>query len=106
MVFVKVGVRSDLIDGEMTAVQVGDEEVLLARLGDEVLAVSNLCSHAEGWLDMGTLLPETKEVQCPLHDGRFSLLTGAATREPCIDPIPAYTVQVRDDEVYVEVGSS
>lgn len=89
-------------DGEMGPVQVGGREVLLARVGDEYFAVDNLCSHAEGWLDMGLLIPDSCEVQCPLHEGRFDLRTGAATHEPATEPIARFVVSVVDGEVFIE----
>lgn len=89
-------------DGEMSPVRVGDQEVLLAHIGDEYFAVDNLCSHAEGWLDMGYLITDSCEVRCPLHEGRFDLRSGAATHEPATAPIAAYRVTVEGDDVFVE----
>ena len=88
-------------DGAMTVVHVGDTEVLVARVGDEVFAVDNLCSHAEGWLDMGTLHPDTGEIECPMHGGRFDLHTGEPTMMPCTEPIGSYPVTIVDGVVHV-----
>jgi nitrite reductase/ring-hydroxylating ferredoxin subunit len=88
-------------EGTMTAVGAGAADVLLANVDGEILAVDNLCTHAGGWLDMGELHPETCEVECPLHDGRFDLRTGRPTREPCTEPVASYRVVVVDDQVYV-----
>lgn len=98
---VRIGAADLPADGEMNPVQVGDRELLLARVGEEYFAVDNLCSHAEGWLDMGFLIPERCEVRCPLHEGRFDLRTGAATHEPATEPIAAFTVTVVDGDVFV-----
>lgn len=92
---------ASLPDGGMTTVEVGDAEVLLARIGSQVYAVDNLCSHAEGWLDMGALHPATCEVECPMHEGRFDLRTGNPTREPCEEPIGRYPVTISDGMVHV-----
>jgi nitrite reductase/ring-hydroxylating ferredoxin subunit len=90
----------------MCVAELGGTEVLLARVGAQVFAVENLCSHAEGWLDMGVLHPASCEVQCPLHDGRFDLTSGAPTREPCTKPIRTYPVDVRDDAIYVGITAA
>ena len=103
--FLHVGRFEDFPDGELSAVDVGEEEVLVVRLGDAVYAVRNLCSHAEGWLDMGRLHRESCEVECPLHEGRFDLRTGAPTHEPCTEPIPSYPVRVEGGNVLVAVGA-
>ncbi len=97
--FVAVARVGDLAAGAMTVVTVGDEEVLLARVGDEYFAVSAICTHTWGLLDQGSL--HGCEVECPLHTGRFDLRTGRATRPPALKPLPVYAVQVRDGAILV-----
>jgi nitrite reductase/ring-hydroxylating ferredoxin subunit len=99
--FVRVASLSDLRDGELLGVEVGDDEVMLARIGDAVYAIANICSHEHVWLDAGTLHRETCEVECPMHEGRFDLRTGAATALPCEEPVRSYEVRVEDDDVLV-----
>jgi nitrite reductase/ring-hydroxylating ferredoxin subunit len=99
----QVATVADLADGEMMAVEADGRELLLARVDDGFYAVDNLCTHAEGWLDMGFLLPESCEVQCPLHEGRFDLRSGKATQEPASEPLHAYKVRVEDGQILVEI---
>jgi nitrite reductase/ring-hydroxylating ferredoxin subunit len=103
--FVRVADSRLLREGEAVTVDANGREVLLARAAGRVYAVSNLCSHAEGWLEFGTVHVASCEIECPLHQGRFDLQTGAATAEPCIDPIPAYVAYEDDDGIYVETRS-
>ncbi len=77
---------------------VGDEAVLLARVGDEVLAVGATCTHYSGPLDQGAL--EGEQVRCPLHHACFSLRTGEALGAPAFDPIPCWKVE-REGERFV-----
>ena len=37
-----------------------------------------------------------------LHRYRFDLRTGAATREPCVEPVPSYPVRLDGDDVLVD----
>ncbi len=99
----KVAEPDELAPGEMTSVDAGGRELLLARVEDEYFALDNLCTHAEGWLDMGFLLPESCEVNCPLHEGRFDLRTGAATHEPAVEPVEAFKVEQAADGIYIIV---
>lgn len=101
---VHVAQLSELAPGDMQPVDFDGVEVLLARVGDTVYAVDNLCSHAEGWLDMGHLYPATCEIGCPLHDGKFDLRTGAATHEPATEPVKTYRVEVDGDDVFLSTG--
>jgi nitrite reductase/ring-hydroxylating ferredoxin subunit len=94
--------RLDALPEEgLLAVAAEGREIVLARVDGRVFAMDNLCSHASGWLDMGRLHAESLEVECPLHDGRFSLRDGRPTRPPCVEPQATYEVLVDGDDVLV-----
>ena len=82
------------------------EEILLVRVADQVFAVQSTCTHQETWLDMGRVLPESFEIECPLHDGRFDLRNGQPTNPPVTEPIKTYSVQVDGDAVFVSEDGS
>src|SRR6185295_950241 len=65
---------AEIADGGMLAGHVGEDQVLLARLGDEVLAVAAQCSHYHGPLAEGLVVGDT--VRCPWHHACFSLRSG------------------------------
>lgn len=98
---VKVADYTDLVNEEPIAVDAGDEEVMVVRVGDAVYAISNLCSHADAWLDSGQLHPETLEIECPLHEGKFDLRTGKPTAAPCVDPVKRYDVVINGADVFI-----
>lgn len=103
MDLVKVAEESSVLAGARTVVEHGDHEILVLAVGDCIYAVGNICTHDEVWLDDGTLHPDTREIECPMHEGRFDLRTGAATHEPAEVPVPSYVVRVEGGEVFVEV---
>lgn len=70
---------------------VGDQAILLARVGDEILAVGADCTHYGGPLEQGALEGET--VRCPLHHACFSLRTGEAIAAPAFDSIGCWRVE-------------
>jgi len=70
---------------------VGEQAVLLARVGDEVLATGAICTHYSGPLDRGAVEGDT--VRCPLHHACFSLRTGEALSAPAFDPIACWKVE-------------
>jgi naphthalene 1,2-dioxygenase system ferredoxin subunit len=43
------------------------------------------------------------EIECPLHQGKFDVRTGRAMCEPLTKDIETYPVELRGDDVYVEV---
>ena len=74
---------AELADGGMLAGHVGEEQVLLARGGEEVFAVAAHCSHYHGPLAEGLVVGDT--VRCPWHHACFSLRTGEALRAPALE---------------------
>ena len=103
--FEQVTRMSDLRQGEATAFMLANgDEVLLIRVREEVFAVQPTCTHRETWLDMGTVLPGSLEIQCPLHEGRFDLRTGEPTNPPVTEPLKTYAVRVADGAVLVSSG--
>lgn len=89
---------ADFGDRQMLRGHVGKKAVLLARVGDEVLAVGATCTHYSGPLEEGIVAGDT--VRCPLHHACFSLRTGEALGAPAFDPIACWTVD-RDGESIV-----
>jgi NADPH-dependent 2,4-dienoyl-CoA reductase/sulfur reductase-like enzyme/nitrite reductase/ring-hydroxylating ferredoxin subunit len=90
---------STLTDGGMILGHVGDEDVVLARSGDELFAVRAQCSHYRGPLVKGLLVGDT--VRCPWHHACFSLRTGEALRAPALDPIACWRVDREGDRIFV-----
>jgi nitrite reductase/ring-hydroxylating ferredoxin subunit len=102
---IRVGLVRELEEGQRTVTTVGAHEILTVAVGGTFYAVDNRCSHSDGRLplDNGLVYPETLELGCLWHAGRFSLVTGEATKRPCVLPIRTYEVVVHGDEVLVRL---
>jgi len=104
--FERVAGVDELPEGQMTAVMLGDgKELLLVHTGGSFFALDIMCTHQEAWLDSGFFHRESMEVECPLHEGRFDVRTGAVTCPPPTEPIATYEVAVEGDGVFVRAGS-
>ena len=86
-------------EGGSLAGRVGDDAVLLTRLGGEWVAIGAVCTHYGGPLPEGLIVGDT--VRCPWHHACFSLRTGEALRPPALHDLPCYQVETRDGQVYV-----
>ncbi len=100
--FVDVAALSSLPVGAMRPVETAGAEILLARVGDEVLAASDVCTHRRCYLSDGDL--EGDRVVCPCHLDTFDLRTGEVLDGPPPAPIRVFPVNVDDGRVRVAVG--
>jgi NADPH-dependent 2,4-dienoyl-CoA reductase/sulfur reductase-like enzyme/nitrite reductase/ring-hydroxylating ferredoxin subunit len=90
---------ASVADGGMLLGRVGDDDVLVAHVGNDWFAVGAKCTHYRGPLAEGVLVGDT--VRCPLHHACFNLRTGEALRAPAFDPIACWRVDREADRVFV-----
>jgi 3-phenylpropionate/trans-cinnamate dioxygenase ferredoxin component len=99
--FIRVASVADIQPGQAAVVELGEEQILLANVGGEFYAVSNVCSHAEAYLSEGYLDEDECAVECPLHGSLFDLRTGAPKTLPAFEPIATYQVRVEGEDVLI-----
>jgi 3-phenylpropionate/trans-cinnamate dioxygenase ferredoxin component len=104
MSFERACALADVPTDEALAVTVGAYEVAIARDGDEVYALQNLCSHAAVELSEGEV--EGGTFECWLHGSCFELRTGKPTSLPATEPVATFPTEVRDDVVYVDTTTT
>ena len=98
--YVAVARADELAPGEVRRVQAGDEEIALARIGDEFYAVQGACLHLKGPLGDGRL--EDHVLTCPWHGWQYDLRTGKNEFDLAIQ-LRTYDVSVENGEVRVAV---
>lgn len=101
MAFVRVARVSEIPQGRVKVVEVGDEDVALCNVDGVIYAVANVCTHDDGPLGEGYLRGD--EIECPRHGARFNVRTGEVKTLPAIVPIPTFEVKVENDDVFVNV---
>lgn len=89
----------DLWDGAGVGAVVAGRDIALFRIGDAVYATDNLCTHGHARLCEGFI--EGHEIECPLHQGRFDLRTGAATCAPVSAALQTYPVRIEAGRVWL-----
>ena len=95
----------DLAPGTATKVDVNGTAVAWVRIGDDVYAIGDLCSHANVSLSDGEVWCDEKQLECPRHSSAFSLETGVPATLPATQPVPVFDVTVVNGDVVVEVRS-
>ncbi len=96
-----VATLDEIPDGGMKQVVVKGDLVGLYRVGENVYAIGDVCTHEEAYLTEGEFLAEDLEVECPLHGSRFHVETGAVRILPATRPEPVYPVKVEGELVLV-----
>jgi 3-phenylpropionate/trans-cinnamate dioxygenase ferredoxin subunit len=92
---------SEIPDGGMKQVSVRGELIGLYRVGTDVYAMGDVCTHEEAYLTEGDFEPDELEVECPLHGSRFNVQSGEVRILPATRPEPVYPVRVEDDVIYI-----
>ena len=95
---------ADLRPNQPRRVVIDGVPVALVRVGDEVFAVGDVCSHAEVSLSEGEV--SGCQIECWLHGSRFDLRTGEPSGPPAFEPVPVYPVEIegQGDEAIVLVA--
>lgn len=99
--FTEVARLADIPDGGMRQVTVRGDLVGLYRVGDDVYALGDVCTHEEAYLTEGDFDEEELEVECPLHGSRFNVVDGSVRILPATKPESTYEVKIDGDVVLV-----
>jgi 3-phenylpropionate/trans-cinnamate dioxygenase ferredoxin subunit len=92
---------SQLEQGKPVKVEKNGKTICVARVGDEVFAVDDTCSHSDASLSEGDVTDF--KIECWLHGAEFDLRTGEALTPPAVAPLHTYGVHVDGDSVTVEI---
>lgn len=92
---------SQLQQGKPVKVEKDGKTICVARVGDEVFAIDDTCSHSDASLSEGDVTDF--KIECWLHGAEFDLRTGEALTPPAVVPLHTYGVHVDGDSVTVEI---
>ena len=94
----------DLVHGEARRFALDDGVVLaLVRIGDDVYAIGDRCSHADVSLAGGIVDERACTLECPKHGSEFDLRSGKPQSLPALRPVPTYQVGIIDGDVIVSI---
>lgn len=96
-----VGEPDDFPDGAVWPVVAGGQPIAVFRVGEELFALHDLCTHGAAKLSDGYI--EDGCIECPLHQGLFDICTGETRGGPVTEPVRSFPVQVRAGRVEVAV---
>ena len=88
-----------LVSGKPVAIEVDGVAVCLTRVGNEVFAVEDTCTHSEASLSEGEV--SGTKIECWLHGAEFDLRTGEALTPPATTALKTFKVEVNGNQVVV-----
>ena len=92
---------SSLQAGKPVRIEKNGESICVARVGDQVFAVNDICSHSDASLSEGDITDF--KIECWLHGAEFDLRTGVALTLPANISLETYAVKIDGNSVTVEI---
>lgn len=95
---------ADLRPGTALRVDLDEIDIAVVKVGDEVFAIEDVCSHADYPLSDGEVTDCT--IECELHGSRFDLRSGKPTGPPATRPVAVFETSVIDGDVYAVLDAT
>jgi nitrite reductase/ring-hydroxylating ferredoxin subunit len=99
--FVAAAKVSDLSEGDVMKVQIGELKIALFNVDGSFYATEEICTHAHASLAEGYV--DGDAVECPLHGACFSIKTGKALTAPATFDLATYPISVVDGDVLIGI---
>jgi 3-phenylpropionate/trans-cinnamate dioxygenase ferredoxin subunit len=93
----------DLESGTARRFDIGGHRIAVVRIGEDVYAIGDRCTHADFSLSDGEVDADSCTLECWKHGSTFSLLSGKPLILPATVPVPVYDVELDGDDVLVVV---
>jgi len=90
-----------IIEGKPVKLSKNGKDICVARVGNEVFAIEDNCSHQDAALSEGE--QSGYKIECWLHSEEFDLRTGAALTPPASQAVKTFPVSVDGNNVVVEI---
>ncbi len=95
---------ASLSAGACKGVTLNGISVAIYNIDGQLHATSNVCTHQEALLTEGYL--EGEFIECPLHQGRFNVVTGAPDGSMVTEPIRVFPIRVEAGHIEVDTDTA
>lgn len=103
MAFVRAAKVGAVPPGAIGEFEVGGKQVAVANVDGKLYAINSVCVHEGGPLGEGSL--SGKIVICPWHAWEYDVTTGKIVGSaPEAEGVACYAVEVRGEDIFVDVG--
>jgi 3-phenylpropionate/trans-cinnamate dioxygenase ferredoxin subunit len=95
---------ASLVERKPVKVDLDGVPVCVTRIGDEVFAIADTCSHSDASLSEGDVTGF--KIECWLHGAEFDLRSGEVVTPPASIPVETFQVNRTDDVVVISSRKS
>ena len=99
--WIQVPDGENMLEGNMLALAAPGKRLIVYKTRGGYFATDRRCTHQAADLMRGYF--DEDIIECPIHQGRFNVCTGAALSAPASAPLKTYPVKTEDGKVFVEV---
>ena len=101
MTWIKVANKEEIQEGKGKEINLNGKRIALFFNNKKYYAIEALCRHQDGSLAPGKI--EGEVVECPLHFWHYNIRTGELLDYLEGVKLNTFNVEVRKNEIYVEV---
>ncbi|PKN87538.1 MAG: biphenyl 2,3-dioxygenase [Chloroflexi bacterium HGW-Chloroflexi-8] len=91
----------ELAAGERIFIEIENEPVVIFKVGEQIYAIGDRCTHDDGPLGDGEL--EDHQITCPRHGAKFDIVSGKALTLPAVEPTIVYPVRIINGQIEIGV---
>jgi len=89
----------DVPTDDVIGMVIDGKDLALYSVEGEIFATDNICTHGHARLCEGFL--DGREIECPLHQGKFDVRNGKPTCAPVTEAIRSYPVRIEGGRVFL-----
>ena len=93
-----------LVERKPVKIDLNGTPVCVTRIGDEVFAIADTCSHSEASLSEGDVTDY--KIECWLHGAEFDLRSGEVVTPPASIPVEVFEVVREGDSIKISSRKS
>ena len=93
--------RDDVTPNSPLSLDSGDNGVGVYEVEGKLYALEDTCPHGPSLLSRGFI--RDGMVKCPLHGAVFDIRTGKCLQGPAERDLESYPIQVRGEDVYIQI---
>ena len=100
--WVYVGATVDIEEEDLVRFDYEDKTFCIYHTSDGFFATDGMCTHEDEHLEFGMVIDNV--IECPLHQGRFDILSGKALSAPvCVD-LKTWPVKIDGFDIYINLA--